>query len=394
MSDFQKNDYWWVWTLLGRWRFIILGSIIIGALSFGIASLFPKWYKAEAEVMPSYRSSASMGAMANLVTGIMSMGGGGGDYSLPMMTTPSDLWKAVVNSNAMVDTLISEFDLDARYEIDLHEKVRKKVRKHLEANVSGEGILKISFEDKDPRFAAFVTNTVVDNLDNINRSLRSGSAGATREFIETRLEETKMTLAEAAETFAAFQKEHGAFSIEDQTRVTIENLAQLEAEIQIANVELGILSSTRKPEHGEIEDVRAKIKSLREQIEIIRTGSGTAGQIGLRDIPELAVEYARLYRELMIQEVLYEFLVQQFEQARIEELKDTPILQVLSRAQVPQKKERPKRAIILVLSVLGGGILLAMWVLGAAFLDRMKTEQPEKYQLLAESLGGHERKEK
>jgi len=109
MNDL-KNDYWWLFELLRRWRFITIGAILIGIAAFGIASLFPKWFKAEAEVMPPYRGGTELGAMANLVTGVMSMGGGGGDYVLPMMVTPSDLWGALMKSNAMVDKLIEEFE--------------------------------------------------------------------------------------------------------------------------------------------------------------------------------------------------------------------------------------------------------------------------------------------
>jgi len=229
---------------------------------------------------------------------------------------------------------------------------------------------------------------MVDNLDMINRTLRSGSAGATREFVEQRLEETKIALAEAESTFSAFQKEHSAFSIEDQARVAIEGVAQLEAEVHVAQVELAILKTNKKSAHGEVEGVESRMKALRKQIEGIKSGEGVSSSFGLVDIPELAMDYARLYRETMIQQVLYEYLVQQYEQARIEEKKDTPVLQILSRAQVPQKKDRPKRATILVLSIIAGGILLSVWVVGSVGLKRMKAENPEKYMLLAESLAG------
>ncbi|MCK5832123.1 hypothetical protein KAH81_00465 [bacterium] len=390
--DNIKNEYWWLWELLRRWKLIIFGAIIVAILSFGIASFFPKWYQAEAEVMPPYRGGTELGAMANLMTGIMSMGGGGGDYVLPMMVTPSDLWSAIVSSNAMVDTLISEFSFDVLYEQPIREKLHKAVREHMDTEVTGQGILKVRYEAKNPAFAANVTNTIVDNLDFINRDLRSGSAGATRGFIEQRLEETKKALSNAESNFSEFQKENGAFSMEDQTRVAIESVAQLEAEIHVAQVELAILTSTRKAAHGEVEQVISRIKTLNNQIEGVKSGEGISSQFGLIEIPELAIEYARLYRETMIQEVLYEYLVQQHEQASIEEKKDTPVLQRLSRAKIPEKKYRPKRSIITLLALIGGGILLSIWVLGSCFLERMKTTKPEKYRLLTDSLAGKKQK--
>ncbi len=389
-----ENTYWWLWALLERWRFIIFGSILIAVLSFGIASFFPKWYKAEAEVMPPYRSSTGMGTMANLVTGIMSMGGGGGDYVLPMMTTESDLWSALISSNAMVDTLIEEFFLDERYGQSIQERLRKIVRGHMDIEVTGEGILKICYEAKDQALSAKITNSIVDNLDFINRNLRAGTAGATRKFIEKRLSETEVSLAESESTFTAFQKEHGTFSMEDQTRVAIESASQIEAEIMVAQVELGILESSRKSAHGEVGDVRSRIKTLRKQMDAIKTGEGTSNPFGLLDIPEIAMDYARLFRDLTIQEVLYEYLVQQYEQACIEEKKDTPVLQILSHAGVPQKKDRPRRSVIVFLALVGGSILLSLWILGSEGLDRMKAGDPDGYSRLVQILNGKKAKRK
>ncbi len=389
-----KDDYFWLWELLRRWRFIVFGSILIGALAFGIASLFPKWYKASAEVMPPYRSGIGSGSMANLVTGIMSMGGGGGDYVLPMMTTESDLWGALIESNAMVDKLDEEFLLGDRYGQPIREKLRKIIRGHMDNEVTGEGILIVRYEDKDPKVAARITNSIVDNLDRINRDLRSSTARATRDFIGNRLEETKLALAEAESTFSAFQKKHGAFSMEDQTRVAIENASQLDAEVMVAQVELEILQSSRKAAHGEVEDMHSRISALKKEIDNIKNGKGAIGSFGLADIPELAMDYARLYREVVVREALYEYLTQQYEQAKIEEKKDTPVLQVLSRATAPQKKERPKRSIILFLALIGGAILLSVWVIGSGGLDSMRKNNPERYSMLVRYLGGKPDKRK
>ncbi len=390
-----KNPYWWFWELLERWRLLVLLPVIVGGLAFGIAHFFlPKWYEAEAEVMPHYRHEAMGGTMANLVSGIMSMGGGGGDYVLPMMVTPSDLWGAIVTSNAVVDTLIYQFNLDVRYKNFVREKLRDEVKDHIDIEVSGEGILKIHFEDKSPEFAAEVANGIIDHLDRINRDLRAGTAGESRQFIGERLHETEIALAGAESTFTAFQKEHYAFSLEDQTRVAIENASQIRAELLVSEVELNVLISSMKSGHKEVEAVRTKIRTLKGQLGELKSGEGDMEPFGLEDIPDLGLEYARLFREMKIQELLYEYLTQQYEQAKIEEMKDVPILQVLSRAKVPEKKARPKRIIIAGLSLLGTLILACVWILGSAALKRMKEIDPVNYRRLSDALSGKKRQHK
>lgn len=363
-------------------------SLVCGLIALGISFFLPKWYRGEAEIMPLYRSSTELGAVANLASGLLSIGGGGGDYVLPMMITPSDLWGALAKSNAVVDSLIAQFDLAKRYKQPIREKLREMVRDHMDIEVTGEGLLLVRYEDKVPAVSAEITNALVDELEKINVNLRMSSASASREFIENRLKETELALAMAESTFAKFQKEHGAISIEDQTRVAIENVSQLKAELAIAQVELGILRTSKKSEHGEVGEIQKRVELIRKKLKDLETGEDKDERFGLRDIPDLAIQYARLLRELTVQQLLYEYLIQQFEQARIEEKKDTPILQVLSRSAIPEKKARPKRLLISVLSFAGAFILCSLWVLGSGSLREMREKKPEDYARLVSYIKG------
>ena len=64
----------------------------------------------------------------------------------------------------------------------------------------------------------------------------------------------------------------------------------------------------------------------------------------------LALEYAELEREVMVQEKVYEFLTAQFEEARIRESRDLQSVNVLDEAVPPIKKARPRRSLIVLLS--------------------------------------------
>lgn len=74
-------------------------------------------------------------------------------------------------------------------------------------------------------------------------------------------------------------------------------------------------------------------------------------------MPDLALQYVRLLREAKIQETLYGLLTQQYEIARIQEAKDSPTIQTLDIAKVPEKRSRPKRRQIVLLSVMAGAFL-------------------------------------
>jgi uncharacterized protein involved in exopolysaccharide biosynthesis len=60
-------------------------------------------------------------------------------------------------------------------------------------------------------------------------------------------------------------------------------------------------------------------------------------------VPELGMELVRLTREVKVQEAIFTALTQQYEQAKIAEARDTPVVQVLDRAIPAERKSRPAR---------------------------------------------------
>ena len=58
----------------------------------------------------------------------------------------------------------------------------------------------------------------------------------------------------------------------------------------------------------------------------------------LRQLPRLAVPYGNLYREVRIQQTVYEMLTQEFEVAQIQEAKDIPVLSVIDMPGIAEKK--------------------------------------------------------
>ena len=68
----------------------------------------------------------------------------------------------------------------------------------------------------------------------------------------------------------------------------------------------------------------------------------------LSELPALGLQLQRLSRERGIQNTLFTFLTQQFEEAKIQEAKNTPTIQVLDIAKTPIKRYKPKRTLIVI----------------------------------------------
>ena len=66
--------------------------------------------------------------------------------------------------------------------------------------------------------------------------------------------------------------------------------------------------------------------------------------------PQLLLEQERLIRDVQINATIYIELRKQYELVKIEEVKNIPVINVMDVARAPAKKDKPKRATI-VLSV-------------------------------------------
>ncbi len=75
---------------------------------------------------------------------------------------------------------------------------------------------------------------------------------------------------------------------------------------------------------------------------------------GYEDSPELFMLFSQLFRETEAKKQVYMTLQQQLELARIEEVKQSPILHILDKAVPPINKSSPRRALFLFISGLIG----------------------------------------
>ncbi|MGA9407998.1 MAG: Wzz/FepE/Etk N-terminal domain-containing protein [Bacteroidota bacterium] len=68
------------------------------------------------------------------------------------------------------------------------------------------------------------------------------------------------------------------------------------------------------------------------------------------DSPQLLLEQERFIREVQINSTLYEELKKQYELAKIEEIKNIPIVNIMDAGRPAAKKEKPRRSIIVFAS--------------------------------------------
>jgi len=73
-------------------------------------------------------------------------------------------------------------------------------------------------------------------------------------------------------------------------------------------------------------------------------------------------DYVARYREYKYQETLFELFSKQFELAKVDESREGALIQVVDPAEVPEKKSKPRRGTIAVVTTLVSGLLLLMFL--------------------------------
>jgi len=214
-------------------------------------------------------------------------------------------------------------------------------------------------------------------------------------FIEERLKLVKAELDEAAKQFSQFSSKTGAIDVKEQGKAIVGAAAQVRAEVAAAESELRGLQQIYTDSNIRVKSLKARIAELRKELQKAEGANVTAATdtdpardslgTSLQKLPLLSVPYADLYRQTQVQAAVYEVLTKQYELAKVQEAKEIPTVRVLDQGDVPERKARPKRALIVLIGTLLSMVVGFAWIAGRAYWDALD-ETDERRQLIREVL--------
>jgi uncharacterized protein involved in exopolysaccharide biosynthesis len=365
-------DYW---DIVVRHQRFIGGFCLAGMLATLIVSLLlPDVYESTASVLPQLEAKENSALAALLTaTGASGMAQNLG-LGLPTMpTTPTDVFVAILKSRLMADEVITRFNLRERYGEDTIVETREDLADRVRITVTKEKAIKVAVEDHDPEIAADMANFYVASLDRLNRTVNVSKAGQNRAFIERRLAETVENMGKAEEALREFQTKNKTVAVEAQSKVMIEAAAILQAQITAQEVQLQVIGTYLAQDNPEVARVRSSIEELKKQLYIMESGKDGKGMFpgdrlhpAMITVPELALQFARLFRQVKVQETLFTLLTSQHEQAKIAEARDTPTVQILDPGIPADKRTRPRP---LLYTAIAGVFMLVCGILLAFFRE-------------------------
>ncbi|MBV6421880.1 MAG: hypothetical protein DAHOPDDO_03168 [Ignavibacteriaceae bacterium] len=374
------GDYMYI---LYKWKkFIVINLIIVTILATTYTLLLPLEYKATAIVMIPPDTQTGFGGLSSLLGGKSSLASMG-SRMFGLTSSSEDVLLGIINSRSSLVKIIKEFNLIKYYEITDNnmDKVIKAFRNDISADPNEFGMLEFSVVNKDPEVSATIANYMVRLVDSLNIKFNIERAKNNRGFIEQRYLQNIRDLKNAEDSLYKFQKKYGIVVVPEQLEVTVKAAAEIEAQLFKKEVEAYFIEQTYGKNSVQYTGVAAEIELLKQKVQELKNSNELSSSSNIlypfKNMPDIAIEYLRAFREVTIQESILEIVMPMYEQAKVEEQKSIPTILTIDKAVPPQLKFRPKRAIIVLgIFFLFLFILLPIVFWGEKVLTREKQENP------------------
>jgi capsule polysaccharide export protein KpsE/RkpR len=357
-----------------------------------IAFLIPSEYESTARLMPpDQQGGGGLAIMAMLSGGGQNGSSGLGSVAGDLLgaKTTGAVFIAVMRSRTAQDQIIQRFDLKKIYGARLEESARKRLERNTDISEERKsGVITLRVTDHDPKRAAAMAGAYVDELDMLTAKLNTSAAHRERVFLEDRLNKINVELESAEKDFGQFASRNATIDISAQSRAMVEAAATLQGQMIAAESQLEGLRQIYSDNNIRVRSTQARITELRNQLQKLGgTSAGNAVPAGqqsatdnpyptLRQLPLLGVPYADKFRQLKVDEAVYETLTKQFELAKVQEAKEIPSVKVLDQPDVPERKFFPPRALIIIAGTACSVLMGAAWVFGTARWRQIDPHDP------------------
>ncbi len=356
---------------LAKHKKLILGAPFVAALVAAAFTLFSSnIYTADTKILPPQQQQSGAAAMLNQLGALSGMGSAAG------IKNPNDVYIAMLKSRTLQDNLIRRFKLQAVYETTSPEKTRKQLTAVTTVTSGKDALITVQVDDKNPQRAAMLANGYVEALQQMTQVFAVTEASKRRLFFEKQLLQAKEALSDAEIALKQLQEKTGIIQLDAQAQLIISTAAGLKGQIAMREVELGAMRTFATGNNPDYIRTQQVLAGLREQLAKVETGTVTSSKV-----PETGLEYIRKVRDLKYAETIYEMLAKQFEMAKIDEAKESSVIQVLDKAVVPEQKSKPKRSTTVLLAAVATGFLAILWAFINEALQNAKKESETAAQL-------------
>jgi len=371
-------------------RVIIYTSAAVTILTYLYLVCSPNVYQAATRILPPTQNLTLSASLLDSLGGGVSLGksapGGvaGGLSSLLGFRTGADLFVAIMTGDTILNRIIERFDLKKVYKVNLFVAARAKLRRNVKIiNKKIEMLISIDVIDTDPQRAAAIANAFVEELDKLMQELSMREAATRLAFFEKERALASTNLIKSEDALRTFSEKKNVVHIDIQTMKMLDYIATLRASIDAKEVQIQVFRKQATASNYDLIRLETELKALKERLQAAETqwDENCVGDVCLPSskTPSLGLEYIRLYREVKVQEGLYQLFTKMVEIARLDMAKDINVIQVVDKAVPPERRSNVR----VPQAILAGMATFFMMILVVFSFERwLKIREQESHPLI------------
>ncbi|MBT4980894.1 MAG: hypothetical protein HOM86_26480 [Gemmatimonadetes bacterium] len=371
---------------------IIGGTLAMCVLAGALTFLIPREFESTVQILPPKEQKQGFG-FSDLLS------------ALPIPTlrlgekgTPADIFVATLKSRLTRRVMIEKFNLLERYGAESMTDAVEILAEKTIVDKTEDGTILIAVLDQDPQTAADMAMHYTVILDKTNKDIAQITASERLLFIRSLLSDEDEKLEMKMKSLQEFQSKHNAIAIEDQARAVIGAAAAMQTDaMELEIVRQGFILSGLDENHDKVKKLKREILLRQEAMTFLREGIQPAGSgdplkdkrlrldieqnlfLPLREIPNVAQEYAKLEKDVLVQKALLQLLLQQEAEALIEAKNTTSTVQVLDPAVAAEIKAKPQRLLIVFVAGVLSLFASICYTLGVVYERSLKTRWKADY---------------
>lgn len=282
---------------------------------------------------------------------------------------------SILDSDLLRSRVASDLDLVKRFGVAHPDSAiavslaGRQLRDKLSFSISKWDNIVIEAEGNDPEFPIAVLNSAIEQLRTIQNEMSLTTAKRTRLFIERRMREADDTYRTAQDALTAFQSRYGMVVVDEQQRAAVRMAADLETQLTLKRAELNAARTFFTGNNSRLRQIEAEVRALDSELTALKGGNSVSGEgdatsgngtPSMSDFPDLGAQYVRLAMDVEIQQRLLTLLAEQYEQAKISEVREITSFEVIEPPRVPAAAKRTRRGVVLAGMLIGALAGLAL----------------------------------
>ncbi|HJR31956.1 MAG TPA: GNVR domain-containing protein, partial [Pseudomonas sp.] len=225
------------------------------------------------------------------------------------------------------------------------------------------GIIALSLENEDPALA----NKVLDEINRLyvlqNVQRNSAEAAQSLEFLRTQLPDVRKQLEKAEGQLNAYQTSARSVDITIETKAVLDQIVALETVISEQKLKQAEMENRFTREHPAYRALMTQMGQLAQQKQALEKK--------VKNLPETQQELLRLTRDVQVGTEIYTQLLNKSQELDILRAGTVGNVRIIDSADANvEKPVKPKKALIVMIATLLGGLIAVAYVLVRKALNR------------------------